>query len=145
MSRSRRRVLIVLALFTAMLVAREVYAQVRLQQMMVDKLQNAQKLMEGIALGKFDRIEHHANELARISRLAEWLADKSPRYKVFSSEFQGASEDIARKAAAKNMDGVTLAYLDLARSCVRCHQYVREVRDARLLPALPDGQVADSR
>jgi hypothetical protein len=132
MSRSRKNLIAVLTLILTAAVAREVYAQVRLNQLMIDKLQNSQKLLEGIALAKFDKIEKHANELVRISKTAEWLAQKTPRYEQFSSEFQQAAEEIARKAKAKNMDGVTLAYFDLTKSCVRCHQHLREVRDARL-------------
>jgi hypothetical protein len=132
MSRGRKRLIALLTLILTAAVAHEVYAQVRLNQLMIDKLQNAQKLLEGIALGKFDKIEKHANELVRISKTAEWLAQKTPRYEQFSSEFQRAAEEIAKKARAKNMDGVTLAYFDLTKSCVRCHQHLREVRDARL-------------
>jgi hypothetical protein len=120
-----------LTLILTAAVAHEVYAQVRLNQLMIDKLQNSQKLLEGIALGKFDMIEKHANELVRISKTAEWLAaHKKPQYELFSNEFQRAAEEIAKKAKAKNMDGVTLAYFDLTKSCVRYHEHLREVRDA---------------
>ena len=34
------------------------------------------------------------------------------------------------KAKAKNIEGVTLAYFEMTMSCVRCHTYVREIRDA---------------
>ena len=133
MSRSRKILIAMLTVFVSAVVACEVYAQVRLQQLMIAKLQHAQKLLEGIATAKFDKIEKHAEELARISKTAEWLAaHKTPRYEMFSNEFQRAAEDISRKAKDKNIDGVTLAYFDLTRSCVRCHQHVREVRDARL-------------
>ena len=132
MSRHRKTLIAVLTLILTAVVAHEVYAQVR-QQLMIAKLQNSQKLLEGIALGKFDMIEKHANELIRISKTAEWLAaHKTPRYELFSNEFQRAAEEIVTKAKAKNMDGVTLAYFDLTKSCVRCHQQLREVRDARL-------------
>ncbi|HZZ78661.1 MAG TPA: hypothetical protein VFE62_09090 [Gemmataceae bacterium] len=139
-----RRYKILIALVTvalAAVVAQRVYAQIRQQQLMIEKLQNSQKLLEGIAMGKFDKIEKHANELVRISKTAEWLANKQPRYQQFSNEFQQAAENIASKARAKNMDGVTLAYFDLTRSCVRCHQYLREVRDASL-PAEHDQALA---
>jgi hypothetical protein len=132
MSRRRKNWIAVLTLIVTAAVAHEVYAQIRLQQLMIDKLTNSQKLLEGIALGKFDKIEKHADELIRISKTAEWLAQKTPRYEQFSNEFQRAAEELAKKAKAKNMDGVTLAYFDLTKSCVRCHQYLREVRDARL-------------
>src|SRR5476651_1735085 len=115
-----RRKKYLIAVFTMMVlaaVAHEVYAQVRLQQLMIDKLTNSQKLLEGIALGKFDKIEKHANELVRISKTAEWLAHKKPRYEQFSNEFQRAAEEIVTKAKSKNMDGVTLAYFDLTKAC----------------------------
>lgn len=132
MSRRRKYLMAVLTLILTAAVAHEAYAQIR-NQLMIDKLQNAQKLLEGIALGKFDKIEKHANELVRISKTAEWLnAHKAPRYEVFSNEFQRSAEEIAKKAKEKNMDGVTLAYFDLTKSCVRCHQHIRDVRDARL-------------
>ncbi len=131
MSRTRKIVILVLTLLLGAAIGREVYAQVRLQQLMIAKLQHAQKLLEGIALGKFDKIESSALELTRISRTAEWLAQKAPRYEMFSNEFTQAAETIAKKAKEKNVDGVTLAYFDLTKSCVRCHQHMREVRDAR--------------
>lgn len=132
MTRSRKALIAVFTCILAVGVAQEIYAQVRTNQLMIDKLQAAQKLLEGIALAKFDKIERHADDLIRISKTAEWInAGKSPRYEMYSNEFQRAAEAIVKKAKAKNMDGVTLAYFDLTNSCVRCHQHLRETRDAR--------------
>ncbi len=131
MKRIRKYALLVLSLFAVGMVANDVYAQMRLHRLMIEKLQAAQKLLEGIALGRYDQIEKQSDELIRISKTAEWLANKNPRYEQFSNEFSRAAETIVRKAKAKNLDGATLAYFDLTMSCVRCHQYVREVRDAR--------------
>jgi len=138
MTRTRKILIATITLILCAAWAQEIYAQVRLQQLMINKLTNAQKLLEGIALGKFDKIEKHADELIQISKTAEWLANKKPRYEQFANEFARAAETIVTKAKAKNLDGVTLAYFDLTMSCVRCHQYVREVRDARV-PSVPDG------
>ncbi|MBI1830814.1 MAG: hypothetical protein HYR84_05110 [Planctomycetes bacterium] len=131
MTRQTKIFIVVFTLLVGAFVGNEIYAQVRLQQLMIEKLTNAQKLLEGIALGKYDKIEKHAVELIRISKTAEWLANKQPRYEQFSNDFVRAAETITRKAKEKNLDGVTLAYFDLTMSCVRCHQYVREIRDAR--------------
>src|SRR5207237_8695675 len=100
------------------------------------KLKNAKDLLEGIALSDFDKITRSAEELIQLSKNAEWHVVKTPRYEMFSSEFRRAAEVIIVKARAKNIDGVTLSYFEMTMSCVRCHQYVREVRDARL-PAAP--------
>jgi preprotein translocase subunit YajC len=131
MTRAKKIVIVVGMVILTALVVREVRAQMRVHQLMINKLTNAQKLLEGIATGKFDKTEKHAAELIEISKTAEWLAYKTPRYEQFSNEFRRAAETIIEKSKAKNIDGVTLAYFDLTMSCVRCHTYVREVRDAR--------------
>lgn len=114
----------------------DAYAQNQLRQLMIEKLQNAQRILEGIAVGDFDKTAQGAENLLAIANRAEWLAYKTNRYELHSNEFRRAAENILQKSKAKSVDGVTLAYVDLTMSCVRCHQYLREVRDARLpLPA----------
>lgn len=109
----------------------EVHAQGRLAQLMRDKLLATQRLLQGIALNDYNKIGRSADELIRISRTGEWIAYKTPKYEMNSNEFRRAAEEISNKARVKNLDGVTLAYQDLVNSCVRCHKYMREVRDAR--------------
>ncbi len=107
------------------------------KRLMADKLKYAKTLLEGIALADYDRITRSAEELIQLSKTAEWMVVRTPKYELHSNEFRRAAESIIQKAKAKNIDGVTLGYFELTMSCVRCHSYVREVRDARL-PALPD-------
>jgi hypothetical protein len=92
------------------------------------KLKNAHKLLDGIALADFKKITESVDELIQLSKTEEWIAYKTPRYEMFNNEFQRAAGDIVAKAKAKNIDGVTLGYVDMTMSCVRCHSYVREVR-----------------
>jgi cytochrome c556 len=99
---------------------------------MLEKLQTSQKLLEAIAKSDFKQIVQQADRLSEIANQAEWMAYKTPKYELHSNEFRRAAETIARKAKDKNLDGVTLAYFELTSSCVRCHQYTREVRDASL-------------
>ena len=106
--------------------------QTQLSTLMADKLRQSQRLIEGVALGDFDKIAESAERLIQISKTAEWFAFKTPRYELYSNEFRRAAETVVQKAKNKNIDGVVLAYMDLTMSCVRCHQYVREVRDASL-------------
>ena len=95
------------------------------------KLRNSQILLEGMALQDFGKIQNAADELIQLSKTAEWMVYKTPRYEVHSNEFRRAVGVIYQKAKDKNIDGVALAYLDMTMACIRCHQYVREVRDAR--------------
>ena len=103
-----------------------------LSKLMVEKLNNSKMLLEGIALGDFNKITRSAENLIQISKTAEWFVYKTPRFELHSNEFRRAAENIVQRAKDKNLDGVTLAYFELTMGCVRCHQYVREVRDARL-------------
>lgn len=111
----------------------------RLSKLMTAKLENAQKLLEGIALSDFKKINSSADALLALTKTEEWAMRKTPRYEMFTNEFQRSLETLSRKAKDKNIDGTTLAFFDMTMSCVRCHQYVREVRDARVAPQPLDG------
>lgn len=110
----------------------EARQQRELSRLMADKLRNSQAVLEGLATANFKKISAGADELLQISRTAEWMVLKTPRYELHSNEFRRAAETLAQKARSKNLDGAALAYFDLTMSCLRCHQYVREVRDASL-------------
>lgn len=103
-----------------------------LRELMAEKLKSSQSLLEGLALGDVDKITRSAEKLIQLSRREEWFVYRTPQFEMHSNEFRRAAETIAAKARDKNLDGVALAYLDLTLTCVRCHRYVREVRDARL-------------
>jgi hypothetical protein len=47
--------------------------------------------------------------------------------------FQTANRELIRAAENENLDGATLAYLQLTLSCVNCHKVVRDL--TRLPPA----------
>jgi hypothetical protein len=132
-----RKWLIAVAIVVLALGANEAYAQVQLRQLMANKLQASQKLLEAIATADYKKIGEQADQLTQLANQAEWMAYKTPRYELHSNEFRRAAETISRKAKEKNLDGVTLAYMDLTMSCVRCHQYVRDVRDAALPSLTP--------
>jgi cytochrome c556 len=121
--------------------AREEEQQGKVKKIMEDKLKNSQKILEGIALNDYDKISRSAAELIQLTKTEEWHVVKTPRYEMHSNEFQRTAELIIQKAKNKNIDGVTLAYFEMTMSCVRCHQYVREVRDA----SLPDRPIVALR
>jgi len=102
-----------------------------LKALMVKKLQNSQMVLDGLALGDFDRIGKHAEELIRISKQAEFKVLKTPQYEIYSNDFRRNAETLVLMAKGKNLDGAALAYVELTLTCVKCHKHVREVRMAR--------------
>jgi hypothetical protein len=107
------------------------------KKLMQDKLKSSQAILEGLALADFGKMEHNADRLLSISNADEWFAYKTPEYKLFSNEFRRAADKLARSAKARNIDGAALSYVELTMTCVRCHQYVREVRMAQGGPPGP--------
>jgi hypothetical protein len=100
----------------------------KLSDLMKKKLENAQKVLEGVVIGDFDKIAKHAEELMVISKEVEWKVFKTPEYEVRSNQYRRTVIDMIEKAKEKNLDGAALSYVDMTLSCVKCHKYVRDER-----------------
>src|SRR5262245_32674420 len=105
-------------------------AQTKVSEIMQKKLTAAQKVLEGITVNDLGLVTRNADELMRLSKLAEWRVFKTPQYELHSNEFRRTAEALERRAGEKNVDGAALAYVELTLTCVRCHKYLREVRMA---------------
>ena len=101
-------------------------------ELMQKKLSHAQKVLEAIALGDFEKISKEAGELTILSKKASWLAVKSPRYDMFSNQFRRSLEALAENAKENNLDAAALSYVEMTLTCVKCHKHVREVRTTKL-------------
>lgn len=110
-------------------------------EMMQKKLKSAQHVLEGIAIADFKKITRGAEDLIQLAKTTEWQLIRSPRYEMHSNDFVRAAENLIQKARDKNVDGAALAYVEMTLSCVRCHQYVRDLRDVRV----PDRDVRAAR
>jgi len=108
--------------------------------LMVAKLKESQTLLEGLTLNDFAKIQKSAEELLRISKEAQFRkALNTAKYEYHANAFQRAAETAIEKAKAKNLDGATLAYLDMTLTCVRCHQHTREEKIGFAPPPKADG------
>ncbi len=103
----------------------------KVSDLMRKKLENSQKVLEGVATNDFAMIGKHAEELIAISKEAEWKVLKTPQYELYSNDFRRTADTLTKNAKDKNLDGAALTYVELTLTCVRCHKYVREVRRAR--------------
>lgn len=91
------------------------------------KLTHSQKLLEGLATEDYNLLAKHAQELALLSQATNWNVMQTEDYLQHSIEFRRAANAITEAAKQKNLDGATLAYVDMTMKCVRCHKYVRGV------------------
>jgi cytochrome c556 len=95
-------------------------------QVMQVKLKRAQSLLEALTKEDFKALEENASSLARISKATAFLrAYKTEEYEFQARVFQHSADDLAVKAREKNLDGATLAYINMTNSCVACHSHFR--------------------
>jgi cytochrome c556 len=104
----------------------------KLHDLMQRKLEASQKVLEGIALGDFDKIGKQADELISVSKQTEWRILRTPQFELHSNDFRRVADNLARNAKEKNLDAAALNYVELTLTCVKCHKHVRETRDTRL-------------
>jgi hypothetical protein len=97
-------------------------------ELMQKKLKHAQKLIEGLATNDFTLLTKNGEELYLVSKEVEWRVMKTPRYELYSDQFRSHCEDLVKHAKDKNLDGASLAYVQLTLSCIKCHKYIREMR-----------------
>jgi len=110
---------------------------------MKQKLVHSQQLLEGVALADFAKIEKNADDLIILSHKAAWRVLQTADYIRFSDEFRRGCEGIIKMAKQKNIDGASLAYVQVTLTCVNCHKHVREVRMASV-PHDVDRQLVDA-
>lgn len=95
-------------------------------ELMDVKLKRAQALMAALAREDFKGLADNATALGQISKAAWFLrAYKTDEYDFQARAFQKATDVLADKASGRNLDGATLAFHDLTRTCVACHSHIR--------------------
>jgi hypothetical protein len=98
---------------------------------MVRKLENAQELLSGIALKDFDRLIQASDKLLELRNETTWRIDETEQYVAHSNAFMEQLQAIKSAAKKKDLDAATLSYLEMTRTCIKCHEHLRKTRDKR--------------
>jgi hypothetical protein len=120
-------------------VALTVFAQTRegspFKELMRQKLDHSQSVLEGIALENFDLIQVHAGKLRALSEQPDWILFDTAEYAEQSLLFKRNVDQLSKAARDHNLDAATLAYTKVTFSCVECHKYIRN-RQVASLPSI---------
>jgi hypothetical protein len=92
------------------------------------KLTHSKNLIEGLALEDYDLLTKNAQQLALLSQESTWKVLQTVEYLRYSNEFRRSADGLRKAAQDKNLDGATLAYVQMTMNCVKCHKYVRQAR-----------------
>jgi cytochrome c556 len=97
-------------------------------ELMKQKLQASEKILEGLALEDYDVILQQAQRVSLLTLEESWNVLQTVDYRRESEEFRRAVDAVSAAAKQKNLDGAALAYMQMTLNCVRCHKYLRSNR-----------------
>ncbi len=92
---------------------------------MKKKLQYSEQILAGLAREDFEQIRTSAKAMNALSQIEKWVHLSRPDYRTLLSIFRDANENLIAEADQEDLDGATLAYMQLTLSCVNCHKIVR--------------------
>ena len=98
----------------------------RVAAFMRAKLAHSQNVLEGLAVEDFGLIARGAHDLSLASQDSNWQVLQTEDYVRQSAEFRRSCDALKKAAQEKNLDGATLAWVEVTLKCVQCHKYVRD-------------------
>ncbi|MDA1049307.1 MAG: hypothetical protein O3C40_02355 [Planctomycetota bacterium] len=107
-------------------------AETPVKTFMHAKLAHSQSVLEGLAIENFDQIAKSAQSLTLLSEEAGWRVIQTAEYTRQSDLFRRNTRALTEAARKQNLDGCTLAFVQVTLNCVECHKHVRSVQQARL-------------
>lgn len=93
---------------------------------MKQKLKYSQEALNGLAQEDYELIEKNALLMKGLNRIESFVRQKPEGYRTQLKTFEFAVSELARNAEDKNIDGATLAFTQMAISCVNCHKELRK-------------------
>jgi hypothetical protein len=92
---------------------------------MKQKLGASENILAGLTKADFDAIKKNAESMLVVGYLEKWVRADMPEYQKLMKDFEFANKTLVLAANEKNLDGATIAYVQLTFSCVNCHKVVR--------------------
>jgi cytochrome c556 len=93
---------------------------------MKKKMEYSERILAGLAKADYDEIEKSASSMNKLSQIENWVRGNTPGYKAQLASFRSANKSLIRMAQEKDVDGATLAFMQLTQSCVQCHKLIRD-------------------
>jgi hypothetical protein len=93
---------------------------------MKKKMEYSQNILAGLAKADFAAIEKNASSMNSLSQIENWARANTPEYKRELATFRSANKGLIRMAQDEDVDGATLAFMQLTQSCVQCHKLLRD-------------------
>jgi hypothetical protein len=94
------------------------------------KLHSSQEIFAALSRGDAKAIETPARRMLLLNVLEQWKSNKPymdrSEYEAQLNAFEYAVKELARTGRDNNINDALDAYISLTKSCVRCHQVIRD-------------------
>ncbi len=98
-----------------------------LDKFMQQKLTASTNILEGLMTEDLKLVADNANQLLEMSKEERWRASNDMLYLQHSNQFRNAVDDLYKKAEKNSTEGASLAWINVTMSCIKCHEWVRNV------------------
>ena len=92
------------------------------------KLDYSRDIVEGLATENYEQISKAAQDMMLLSHETDWKVITTPEYLKMSADFRETAVRLRERGREKNLDGATLAYVEVTFNCVRCHKQTRNAQ-----------------
>ncbi len=96
-----------------------------LGKFMRQKLRASNLILEGLCTDDLKMVADGAKTLKRMSGEEHWRVSNDILYKRYSGEFVHAVEELQKESEDNNMDGTSMAWVNVTMKCLKCHEWVR--------------------
>ena len=97
-----------------------------LRKFMRAKLVHCESALEGLVMADLDSVTSAAAELTGLMDDPKWNSIRTPEYVQLSSEFRRTVARMSAHAGSGNLDGASLAFVQMTTNCFDCHRFARE-------------------
>lgn len=101
---------------------------VSLSAFMRKKLESSSTILEGLTVEDPDMIVRGAKELLQLSKVEKWQVFVDSEYREYSDGFRSNVRKLEEAGRKGNFDNAALQWFDTMKSCIECHQHVRNER-----------------
>lgn len=102
-----------------------------LNNVMREKLQHAQKILEAVVTSDWASLETSSRDLEQLTNDPRWLVLKFPEYAQQSVAFRKSIRDLHTAAAQRDLEKTPQVYVAMTLKCVECHRYLARARIAQ--------------
>lgn len=96
-----------------------------LEKFMRQKLHASNEILEGLCTEDMQMVSDGAVTLMKMGTEERWRVSNDMLYRRYSREFNNAVEELQTAADDIDMNGASMAWVNVTMKCLKCHEWVR--------------------